>query len=126
MTGTTRYPWEHDSQPGREATPESIERFIEGKAFSRSYDLAPRPPPAHPFPPVNKTEKERQLADGRGEGGWAKSRIIRLHESLVLFKSFNTLCSHVCICISPPPICTRMYVGTCTVYYRVRNRVSFL
>jgi hypothetical protein len=55
----------------------------------------------HPFPttPVSmidrrhtgRTEKERQLA-GRGLGrGWRRSRIIRPHESQVLYKSFNTL-----------------------------------
>jgi hypothetical protein len=50
---------------------ESIERFIEYKAFSPSYDWAPRPPPS----PVSKldgdtnTEKERQLAEGRVGGG---------------------------------------------------------
>ncbi len=78
---------------------ESIEWFIEGQAFSLSYDFAPRPPPA-PSPvskldPAThrKTEKERQLADRReGEGGRARSRIIWTQKSLVLFKSFNTLC----------------------------------
>jgi len=39
-----------------------------------------------------KTEKERHLADGRG-GGWARSRIILQQECLVLYKSFNTLCT---------------------------------
>jgi hypothetical protein len=45
---------------------ESIEWFIEGQAFSRSYDLDPRPPP----PPslVRKTEKDNLLT-GEGEGG---------------------------------------------------------
>jgi hypothetical protein len=40
-----------------------------------------------------KTEKERQLADGRGVGeGWARSRIIKpQEESLVLYKSLNAL-----------------------------------
>ncbi len=40
-----------------------------------------------------KTEKETQLSDG-GLRGWAKSRIIRMQESLVLYKSFNTLWNH--------------------------------
>ncbi len=52
---------------------ESIECFIKGQAFSRSYDLAPRPP----LPPSlshqqahRNSEKERQAADGvAGEGG---------------------------------------------------------
>ncbi len=38
-----------------------------------------------------KIEKERQLADGRGGRGWARSRIIGPQESLVLYKSFNAL-----------------------------------
>ncbi len=50
---------------------ESIERFIEAHAFLRSYDLAARPP-LPPLPSVSrpathgKTDKERQVADGRG------------------------------------------------------------
>jgi hypothetical protein len=31
--------------------------------------------------------------DGRGGKGWARSQIIRRRDSLVLDKSFNTLCS---------------------------------
>jgi len=31
------------------------------------------------------TEKERQLADGRGERGWGRSQIMQLQESLVLY-----------------------------------------
>ncbi len=30
----------------------------------------------------------------KGGRGWARSRIIRLQESLLLYKSFNTLCIH--------------------------------
>jgi hypothetical protein len=41
-----------------------------------------------------QTEKDRQLR--WGGRGWARSRIIRPQESLVLYKSFNTLC---CRCI---------------------------
>ncbi len=33
-----------------------------------------------------------ELTDGRGRRGWGKSQIIRQRESLVLYKSFNTLC----------------------------------
>ncbi len=47
---------------------DSIERFIEGQAFSRSNDLAPRPPPV-PSVSSNKPQNERQLADGRGGRG---------------------------------------------------------
>jgi hypothetical protein len=52
--------------------PESIKRFIEDQAFSPSCDLAPLPPPlplSHQQARLAKhmkTEKERQLADGRG------------------------------------------------------------
>jgi hypothetical protein len=51
--------------------PESFKLFIEGPAFSQSYNLAPRPP----LPPLckyarpaihRKTEKERQSAVGEG------------------------------------------------------------
>ncbi len=78
---------------------ESIDWFIEGRAFYRSYDSAP---PPHLLPPSTvseldrqqhkKTEEERQLADKRGgKRGVARSRIILPQESLVLYKSFNTL-----------------------------------
>ncbi len=55
-----------------------------------------------PLPSVSSTgegdtyedwERERQLADGRGEGsGWGRSQIIRRRESLFLYKLCNTLC----------------------------------
>jgi hypothetical protein len=76
----------------------NIEWFIEGQAFSPSYNLVPRPSPSHPLPSVNLASdtpgdrEARQFADGRGERGWARSRIIRPQESPVLYKSFNTLC----------------------------------
>jgi hypothetical protein len=60
--------------------------WIEDQAFWPSYDLAPFPSllPPPPTPPpsqvsklvgrhTGKAEKERQLADGRGEGEGAKS-----------------------------------------------------
>ncbi len=51
----------------------------------RSYDLAPTPPPTPsllPHPGTHrKTEKERQVAEGRG----GKNQIIRRRESLVLY-----------------------------------------
>ncbi len=45
-------------------------------------------PPTH-----RKTEKERQLADGRGRKGWARSRILKPQVRLALYKSFSTLWS---------------------------------
>jgi hypothetical protein len=33
-----------------DASTESIQRFLEGQAFSRSYDSAPRPPLSPPLP----------------------------------------------------------------------------
>jgi hypothetical protein len=80
---------------------ESIEWFTEVQALSRSYDLVP---PPLTLPPISrqlawsathrKTDKVRQHADGRGERGWARSRIVRPRESLVLCKSSNSLCLH--------------------------------
>jgi hypothetical protein len=52
------------------------------------------PPPTH-----SKTEKERILGRDRyrwGRGS-ARSRILRAQESLVLYKSFNTLCMVSCM-----------------------------
>ncbi len=76
--------------------PKSIEWFIEGHAFSRSYDLAL--PPSH-LPPVSKLDSDtqedcqRDTTCWRERGrGWARIQIIRLPESLVFYKSFNTLC----------------------------------
>jgi hypothetical protein len=61
------------------------------------------PTPLSPSPSVRsirttgdtqvKTEKERQLADGRGGEGVGEEQIIRWRESLVLYKSFNILWS---------------------------------
>jgi hypothetical protein len=77
---------------------ESIERFVEDQAFSPSCDLAPSPTPS---PHVSKLSlflsscvSPVELIDGRkrGEGlGEEPNQIIRRRESLVLFKSFNTL-----------------------------------
>ncbi len=75
--------------------------FIEGQTFSRSFYFAPRPPPPpppHSFPISNldrrhtgRLRKRDNLLKGEGGRGWARSRIIRPQESLVLYKSFNTL-----------------------------------
>ncbi len=56
--------------------------------------LLAQPLPLHPAVSSTgdthrKTKKERLLADGGGERGWARSKIIRPQESLVLYKSFN-------------------------------------
>jgi hypothetical protein len=51
---------------------ERIERFIEAQALLWSYDSAPRPPLSHQEagPAIHrKTEKERQFANRRREGG---------------------------------------------------------
>ncbi len=72
---------------------ESIEWFIENHASSPPYDLAPPwPLPPSPVSKLDrlhtgdrKTEKERQLADGRGCGGSVRGRsqIRRQRQSLV-------------------------------------------
>jgi hypothetical protein len=78
----------------RLSPPESVERFIEGQASSPSYFLTLHPPPL-PSPDSSSTgdtqegEKERQFADGRGGG----AKFIPRRESLVLYKSVNTLWS---------------------------------
>jgi hypothetical protein len=74
---------------------DSIEWFIEGQASSLSYNLAPSPP----LSPVSKLERQHTVIlrkrvkslTGEGGRGWARSRIIRSQESLVLCKAFNTL-----------------------------------
>ncbi len=54
---------------------------------------SPIPSPLSYLPATHmKTEKERHLPDGIGGRGWARSRIIRPQESLVLYKSLNNLC----------------------------------
>ncbi len=75
--------------------PESMEWFLEGQAFSRSYDLAPSPPPAFPLSPSASStgdtqedwERETTWWRERGRRGWARSRIIRSRENLVVFIS---------------------------------------
>ncbi len=76
---------------------ESIVWFIEGQPFSRSYDWLL----AHPLPPspvskldrrhIGNLRKRDNLLTGGGGGGWARSRIIRTPQSLVICKSFKTL-----------------------------------
>ncbi len=72
-------------------TAESIEWFREGQAFSPSCDLAPRPAPPPSF--VSKLDRQhtgRLRRERRGKG------VGEEQESLVLYKSFNTLCSTLC------------------------------
>ncbi len=72
----------------------SIEWFIEDQAISPSYDLAPQPPSSLPLSYqqlVSSCVSAVELTDGRGGSGWGRSQIIRMRESLVLYKSFNTL-----------------------------------
>ncbi len=64
------------------AEPESIEWFIEDRAFSSSYDLAPHPPPPLPSESclsftvflcvASRAEWEER---GGGDGGGAKSYV---------------------------------------------------
>ncbi len=60
---------------------------------------------------IGRTEKERQLADGGGVRGWARSRIKRPQESLVLYKLFKRAyvslydersCNSYCIIVMAP------------------------
>ncbi len=68
----------------------SIQWIIEDHAFSILYDLAPRTPSTPS--PVTVThvtqedwERERTCCREMGERGWARSRIIRTEESLILY-----------------------------------------
>jgi len=71
-------------------TRESIEWFIEGKAPSQSYDMAPRPlPPSarklnrrHTH---RKTDKKTTCWGETGGREWARSRILQRQESLVFY-----------------------------------------
>ncbi len=75
---------------------ESMEWFIEDQAFSSSYGLAPPPPPS---PIVRKLDrrhtgrlrKRDNVLMGEGGRGWERSQFLRQRESLVLYKSLNTL-----------------------------------
>ncbi len=64
-----------------------------------SYETAPQPPPSPPFPAISfrphtgGLRKRDKLLMGEGGRGWARSRIIRPQESLVLYKLFTTLWS---------------------------------
>jgi hypothetical protein len=61
--------------------PESIEWFIEEQAFSLLYDLSLY---------TERLRKIKNLLTGWGSG-WGRSQFIHRRESLVLYKSFNTL-----------------------------------
>ncbi len=69
-----------------------------GPGFRAVYDLAP-PPPLPPsrqqvvFLSQSSSMSPFELTDRRG--AWRRSQIIRRRESLVLYKSFNTLCSTI-------------------------------
>jgi hypothetical protein len=69
--------------------------IMEDKAFLRSYDTAPRPPPPPPLSPVRNLSLFLSLPvchqSREGVGGGGGCQIIRPPESLVLYKSFNTL-----------------------------------
>jgi hypothetical protein len=77
---------------------QSIEQFIEYQAFCHCM-IWLLPAPFHPIPSViwtgntQKTEKERQFADGEGRRGCKRSQIIRRRQSLVLYQPFNPLWS---------------------------------
>ncbi len=84
---------------------ENIEWCIEEQAFSLSYDLAPPPPPPN-LPSATCLSfclpvcLRSSLLTGMGEmgRGWERSQIIRRRISLVLCKSFNTLCCWAYLC----------------------------
>jgi hypothetical protein len=62
--------------------PESIEWFIEDQAFSLLYDLSL----------FTQKDWEREITHWQERGrGWGRSQFIHRRESIVLYKSFNTL-----------------------------------
>ncbi len=67
----------------------------------------PLPPPLPSVWSISDTQEQReegQLADGRWGGrGWGRSQIIQPQESIVLYKSFNTLCTGYAACTFPEP-----------------------
>jgi hypothetical protein len=68
--------------------------FIEDQSYSRSYDFAPPLPHLPSGISTGDTQEDRekrQLAGGRGERRWVRSRIRRWRASLVFYRSFNTL-----------------------------------
>jgi hypothetical protein len=71
------------------ARPESIERCIEGQAFLRPYDSAPRPPPLMSVSSTGDRQQDRKIGNLLSEGGLGGRGVEQ--ESLVLYKSFNTL-----------------------------------
>ncbi len=80
-----------------------IEWVIEDQTFSPSYYS---PSPSHPLQPLQPFPSVSSTGDTQEEGrlrkrdnlvmGWGRSQIKRRRESLVLYKSFSTLCSMYC------------------------------
>ncbi len=80
--------------------PREYSMIIKDQAFSASYDFAPPHPTTPPsgsclyFSVFLCVGQPVELIDvKRGGGGIGESQIIRRRESLVNYKSFNTLCS---------------------------------
>ncbi len=80
--------------------PESIKWFIEDEGFSPSHDSAP-PHPFNPLAPLSSASClsslhvccRSSLLTGVGGRGYGRSQILRRRESVILYKSVNTLCS---------------------------------
>jgi hypothetical protein len=94
--------------------PEIIECLIEDQALSPSFDLAPPPPPLHIFRQQVVSHSQSscvspgELTDG---GAGAKSYAGEKALGLVLYQSFNTLCSRpLCSAMQP-----KLQVRQCTL-----------
>ncbi len=80
-------------------SPESIECFIEDQSFLVFVWFGSSPIPFHPSPLRKMSLFLFLRVPGRWGRGWRRSQIIRQRETLVLYKSFNTLW----LLLPPPP-----------------------
>jgi hypothetical protein len=55
------------------------------------------------------TQEETETTCWRKTGGWVRNQIIRRRQSLVFYKSFNTLCFYLCVHYKCRPV-KQLYV----------------
>ncbi len=104
--------------------PGSIEWFKEDQGFMRSYDSAPRPPLSSPFLSAVVSFSHFlwmspvELTDGRSEGGWGRSQIIRPRETKLNEYSLLSPIGGYIICTVLDSNVMHLHTAYCRAQYR--------